>query len=354
MGRSGVSPLYGLAVLPKLQRVKTGASRSISYAQVPLRDLDVYLDFFAARTIAHGLYSAVRNKRFRYDFVLFNGIASLSRFSQAGYPLFRLMQAMHVPTFIYWHETGWVFDRLQREHPRTFRRVAHAASHPSVVHLAASRACGRSVGQWFPRAVPIPVYECTAVPAPFDRPIPPAEPPMVVNLASIQERKGTDLFVETAIKVCQQHPTVEFLWLGDGREFGTWRQEIDRAGLQDRILFPGYVEAPYLLLRRASVLFLSSRDDPFPLSVLEAMCLGRTVVTFDAGGAPEALAGHGHVVAPFDTDAAADTILSCLAKPPTERMNLALRDRYFERYTPEKFAQRLDKVLRNHIGAGEK
>jgi glycosyltransferase involved in cell wall biosynthesis len=321
---------------------------------LPLRELGLSLDLVASRTIAHALHSLFRNRRLRYDFVLFNGIASLSRFSQVGYPLFRLMQRLQVPTFIYWHETDWVFDGLQREYPRAYERVARAAAHPSPIHLTVSAACSKSIQERFPNAAPVVVNNCTVVPAPFDQPIPPAEPPMVVNLASIQERKGTDLFVETAVKVCQQHPTVEFLWLGDGREFGTWKEHIDRAGLQDRILFPGYVDAPYLLLRRASMLFLSSRDDPFPLSVLEAMCLGRTVVTFDAGGAPEALAGHGHVLAPFDTDAAADAILSCLTKPPAERMNLALRDRYFELYTPEKFAQRLDRVLRSHIGAAEK
>jgi glycosyltransferase involved in cell wall biosynthesis len=178
----------------------------------------------------------------------------------------------------------------------------------------------------------------------------PSEPPVVVNLASIQERKGTDLFVQTAIKVCQVHPSVEFIWLGDGRPFGTWQTDIERAGLQGRILFPGYVEAAHLILRRASVLFLSSRDDPFPLSVLEAMCLARSIVTFGVGGAPEALAGHGAIVPPFDTNAAAQAILAILDRAPAQRLNLALRERYLALYTPERFAARLDAVIRQHLG----
>jgi glycosyltransferase involved in cell wall biosynthesis len=175
----------------------------------------------------------------------------------------------------------------------------------------------------------------------------------VVNLASIQERKGTDLFVETAIKVCRRHPTVEFLWLGDGEPFGSWQREISQAGLEHRILFPGYVEAGHLILRRASIFFLSSRDDPFPLSVLEAMCLGRTVVTFDVGGAPEALDGQGYVIPPFDTDLAARAILECLDKPRANLVSPSLRERYLALYTPERFAARLNHVVRAALNDGE-
>jgi glycosyltransferase involved in cell wall biosynthesis len=171
----------------------------------------------------------------------------------------------------------------------------------------------------------------------------------VINLASIQERKGTDLFVETAIKVCQVHPSVEFVWLGDGQPFGTWKADIKQMGLEERILFPGYVEAAYLMLRRASVFFLSSRDDPFPLSVLEAMCLGRSIVTFDVGGAPEALADHGIVIRPFDTAAAAEVILEILGRLPNDRLNLAVRNRYLQLYTPQKFAARLEECIRGHL-----
>jgi len=216
-----------------------------------------------------------------------------------------------------------------------------------------SEACKVSLEKHYPGVRPIVVYNCTKIPAPFDRPVQPAEPPTVVNLASIQARKGTDLFVETAIKVCQRHPAVEFIWLGDGEPFGSWQADIERAGLQERILFPGYVDAGHMILRRASLLFLSSRDDPFPLSVLEAMCLGRSIVAFDVGGAPEALAGEGHVIAPFDTDAAAETILACLDKPAAERINLKLRERYLDHYTPQRFAQRLNEILRRELGAGD-
>ncbi len=366
--RATGAPLHGLAVFRTLRWPRTGATRSLRLAMAPLRDLGIHLHFVAARSIPHFLSSLVQVRRLRFDFVLFNGLASITptpprsasraarwptpiQRGNIGTSLWRISQAFGKPVFVYWHETDWVLDRHRREDPASARRVDHVAAHPRTVHLTASGSGSQSIRKRYPMAQPVAIYECSTVPPPFDEPVAPGRPPLVLNIASIQERKGTDLFVETAIKVCQRHAEVEFVWLGDGRPFGRWQADIERAGLEQRILFPGYVEAAHLLLRRASVLFLSSRDDPFPLSVLEAMCLGRNVVAFNVGGAPEALGGLGHTIPPFDTDAAANTILGCLDLPPDELINHRLRQRYHEHYTPECFARRLNQVLRNQIEA---
>lgn len=354
MREPGSSPqaadLHGLVVLPTLGRGKGGASRPIFLAQDALREIGVHIHLAAAWTVAHFVISLARAPRWRYDFVLFNGLASLSHRSRFGYPLSSIARALGIPLFVYWHETDWVMNRLAREHPASAAQVRRLATSETVAHLAVSEACRESLVARYPDIEPVVVYNCASVPRPLDRPVQPASPPTVVNLASIQERKGTDLFVETAIKVCRRHPDVEFLWLGDGEPYGTWQQEIIDAGLEHRILFPGYVDAGHLILRRASAVFLSSRDDPFPLSNLEAMCLGRSVVCFNLGGAPEALAGHGTVIPPFDTDRAARAILDCLERPPEKRVNAAVREVYLERYTPEKFAARLNRYIRDSLG----
>jgi glycosyltransferase involved in cell wall biosynthesis len=342
--------MYGMVVFNSLRTMKTGATRSIRLATPSLRNRGVHLDFVASRSILHFLTSLSRTKRLCYDFMLFNGLASIGSQSHFGYRLWQLGRLSGRPTLIYWHETDWVLEQHRRQAPASARRVDRIAADPATVHLTASLACSESIRNSYPQARTIELYECSAIPKLLDHPALPAEPPTVVNLASIQERKGTDLFVETAIKVCRQHPTVEFVWLGDGEPFGLWQADVERAGQQKRILFPGYVDAGYMLLRRASLLFLSSRDDPFPLSVLEAMCLGRNVVVFDVGGAPEALAGLGHVIPPFDTDLAAEAILDCLRLPPKERLSLDLRQRYLDLYTPDRLAARLTKVLKEQIG----
>jgi glycosyltransferase involved in cell wall biosynthesis len=342
--------LHGLVVVNTLERQPGGMNRSIEFAAPHLTNHRVHLHFIAGASLYRLLRSLDRvllgEQQYLYDFVLFNSLASLTHLNPFGYVLGRVFRALRIPIIIYWHETDWVFNELERERPIDAARVDRLARHSSTMHLTASDACSDTIIGRYPSARPVVVNECSLVPAPFDRPVLPSQPPVVVNAASIKERKGTDLFVKTAIGVCQQHPTVEFLWFGTGAPYGSYETDIEAAGFQERIMFPGYVDPAYPLLRRASVLFLSSRDDPFPLAVLDGMCLGRTIVAFDIGGPREALGGFGILIEPFDTDAAAEAILVCLSKPADRLVNHALRQRYLNLYTPEQFAIRFNTVVR--------
>ncbi len=344
------SNLRGLVILNSLVRPIGGMNRSIILVDKLLKEQKINLNFWV--TSKYRIFFIIRRlsgKNFHkvYDFVLFNSLASLAFFPRW---LVKCLEKLSVPIFIYWHETDWVLERWEKRYPIAAQRLKLIACKKSVIHLTVSEACTQAIRDRYPTSRIIQLSETSLIPSPYDIPLRPSFPPLVVNVASIQERKGTDLFVETAIKVCQQHPTVKFIWLGRGASYGTWRADIKAAGLEDRILFPGYLEEPYVFfLRRASVFFLSSRDDPFPLAVLEAMCLGRTVVTFDVGGAPEALAGHGIVIQPFDTDAAASAILRCLHQSADELINPELRKRYLELYAPEQLARRMNACIRQEI-----
>jgi glycosyltransferase involved in cell wall biosynthesis len=240
------------------------------------------------------------------------------------------------------------FEKLAVFKPEALRAVDKLFSHQTgFVHLANSVACSRAIEARYPATKPIAVYNCAEVPEPFDRlTVPSIDPPLVLAIGTIQPLKGTDLFVETAIKVCREHPTVEFCWLGEGPEYGSWRKSIEAARLTNRIVFPGYIRAPYLLLRRASVLFVPSRQESFSQATAEAMCLGRKVVTFESGGPPEILGGHGLVVPGFSTDAAAVTILRLLRGSQDALVDAGARERYLQLFTAEVHAKRLDRTIR--------
>jgi len=327
-------------------------------ADAYLRQRGIQLHYLASSSFRRLFVSMIpllrKRKQWRYDFVLFNSMASLyyvnvlGVFTGIGCMAAMLALRLKIPVLIYWHETEWVFQTLKKKNYRGMAMVDRVASNPSVIHLAASNACEKFINVRYPRSSPVTVYECASVPDYKNLQLP-ASPPLVVNLASVQQRKGTDLFVKTAIEVCRKHPTVKFLWIGDGKPYGTWMHDIEVSGFKDRIVFPGYSDNPYEILRNASMLFLSSRDDPFPLAVLEAMSLGRTVVTFNVGGAPEAIRDYGIVINPFDTSAAAGAILDLLRKPPGDLINYSLINRYNTFFTPGHYADRLNKIIRGYL-----
>lgn len=345
--------LHGLVIVSNLRNPKVTVDHALLHAAPLLRRRAIYLHFVSVASVVQFFYClailAIRERQYRYDFAIFNDPGVLGFRNWLGNILLRMFYKSKISVFIYWHVTDWVFERLQKTKPSMVAKIAHIVQSDSVVNFTVSEVCSESLKKVYPKSNPIKIYNCTKVPRPFDEVLTPSQPPVVVNVASIQERKGTDLFVGTAINVCQRHPSVRFVWLGDGKRFGTWESDVKESGFQNRIVFPGYVDEPYSMIQRASVLFLSSRDDPFPKSVLEAMCLGRTIVAFNVGGAPEALAGEGILVEPFDTDAAAQAILDCLDQDPQKLVNQKVRDTYYGLYTPEKFAERMGNRIREQI-----
>lgn len=349
--------MKGLVILNRRAKPGAGMNRPLKLAAQSLAEQDIELIFVSSdsisdllricKTLLKGL---ILGGSFKYKFILFNSLASLHRSNRFGCLLAEIILRFNLlPLFIYWHESDWTLNKYAKESPEHFSRIDKIASSHRVFHLLVSSFCKKSILDRYANANVEVIYNCAEVPVELGFAHLPAQPLLVVNIASIQERKGTDLFVETAIKVCRKHPTVEFVWIGSGNAYGTWKKQIEVAGLEQRIIFPGAVNPPYLVLRYAALLFLSSRDDPFPLAVLEAMGFGKKVITFDVGGAPEALNELGTVVPPFDTDAAAAAILDKLNQPLDQFINSDLQQRYFELFTPEKFATRLSSYLKQHI-----
>ena len=146
-------------------------------------------------------------------------------------------------------------------------------------------------------------------------------------------RKGFDLWLAAAAKVGRSCPEIpaRFTWIGrHGDPFA--ETSLRAAGeIAARVELTGEVSNPDPLLGSLDLLVLASREDPFPLVVLEAMCLGVPVVAFRVGGVPDQLGDAGVLVPPEDTAALAREIVALL-RDPARRQELGARGRErFER-----------------------
>ncbi len=127
-------------------------------------------------------------------------------------------------------------------------------------------------------------------------------------------RKGTDLFVQFA-KIVQTHTKlhIAFVWVGGSTtpdEISGLRYDVDKLGLSKQLIFTGQVESPLKYFSQFDIFVLPSREDPFPLVMLEAASMGLPVVCFDkAGGATELVGDDAGIVVPYlDVRAMADAV----------------------------------------------
>jgi glycosyltransferase involved in cell wall biosynthesis len=133
---------------------------------------------------------------------------------------------------------------------------------------------------------------------------------LVVACGSASTVKGVDLWLELVERVAGELPGIDvrFVWIGGPvpADLPSWSMA---TGLGGRVVFTGSVANPYPWMAAADIFTLTSRQEQFPLVVLEAMVLGRPVVAFDVGSVAEQLAGTGRLVPAGDVAAAASAVV---------------------------------------------
>lgn len=145
----------------------------------------------------------------------------------------------------------------------------------------------------------------------------PADAIVVGGCGNAEWRKGNDIFNLIAREVIERLPEkpVYFVWVGAGDSqpfFELIKFDIERFGLTDKIRLIPPTPRALDIMTRFDVFLLSSREDPYPLVVLEAALLQKPIVCFDqAGGAPELVESDaGEVVKYLDIHAAAGAVVS--------------------------------------------
>lgn len=157
--------------------------------------------------------------------------------------------------------------------------------------------------------------------------------PVVIMVARMAPPKDQALLLEAL--ACVEAPWE--LWLvGDGPEQATHEARVAELGLGDRVRFLGLRHDVPELLAQAQVFVLASRQEGFPLSVLEAMRAGLPVVASDVGGTREAVehGESGFLVPRADRAGLARALSELLSDPALRvRAGAAGRAAYEARFT---------------------
>jgi glycosyltransferase involved in cell wall biosynthesis len=129
-----------------------------------------------------------------------------------------------------------------------------------------------------------------------------AEAPLeVLFLARLHARKRPLMFVAMAKALHGKYPHVRFSMVGpDGGEGPAVEAAIRQAGMGDALGWEGALspEDTTARINRSTIYVLPSVDEPFPMSVLEALSVGKPVVVTDSCGLAAAItqAGAGTVI----------------------------------------------------------
>jgi glycosyltransferase involved in cell wall biosynthesis len=141
------------------------------------------------------------------------------------------------------------------------------------------------------------------------------QPGRILFLGRAEAGKGVFELLAAVAALAPAFPRIQLVIGGNG-DLEQLRRRAAELGIGERLVLPGWLEAPEKLLElaRAQVFCLPSHAEGLPMAMLEAMAAGKAVVVTSVGAIPEAVSDHetGMLVPPRDVPALAAALATLL------------------------------------------
>lgn len=198
----------------------------------------------------------------------------------------------------------------------------------------------------------IQVAHCGLEASYFDTPTEPfPTAPRFVCVGRLCEQKGQLLLLDAARQLRENGEDFHLVLAGDGEMRSELEQFIARNNLQSHVSITGWISSERVKqeLQAARAMVLPSFAEGLPVVIMEAMALGRPVLTTSIAGIPE-LVRHGidgWLVPAGDVGALTDMLSRALATAPAQLqdMGLAARARVIDRHSIDTEATKLRHIF---------
>lgn len=111
-----------------------------------------------------------------------------------------------------------------------------------------------------------------------------------ISLGRLSRNKNVRLAVRAFSKVCNEKDFLVIVGSGDDLDF--LKRLVNQLKLNNQVVFTGWQQNPYPILKRAKMLIMSSDIEGFGLNIVESLSLGVPVVSTDAPSGPREILGH--------------------------------------------------------------
>lgn len=180
--------------------------------------------------------------------------------------------------------------------------------------------------------------------------------PRMVWVGRICEEKGVPVLVEAAARLADEGVEFELALVGDGPLRRRIQAQIAARGIAKRLSITGWLDGAGVRAQMAAarVVVMPSFAEGLPVVLMEALALGRPVVTTFVAGIPELVqpGRNGWLVPPGSVDALADAMRDALQSPLERlaRMGNAGREDVRRQHDPRVEIARLSALLTAALG----
>lgn len=114
---------------------------------------------------------------------------------------------------------------------------------------------------------------------------------IIITAGRLSEEKGQWHLIRAFGRIAEEEKNAVLVILGAGPLENYLKQAAIQCGIQDKVIFKGFVQNPYKYIAKADGFILSSLYEGYPCAMMEAVCLGIPCIATDfQTGAREILA----------------------------------------------------------------
>ncbi|MDQ6662044.1 MAG: glycosyltransferase family 4 protein, partial [Chloroflexota bacterium] len=162
----------------------------------------------------------------------------------------------------------------------------------------------------------------------------------LLYLGTLEPRKNIPTLLDAYARLRQRYQIAEKLVIAGSKGwlYDTIFAKVQQLGLQDEVLFVGYVEDAEQVLwyASASAFVYPSLYEGFGLPVAEAAACGTPVVTSDVSSLPEAGGKLALTVNPLDADAMATALYTAITDRPLRQKCRTMASSVAQQFSPQR------------------
>jgi len=180
---------------------------------------------------------------------------------------------------------------------------------------------------------------------------------LVGMVARVAPVKDYFTLAGAAVQVLARHPNTRFLIVGDNSveelnrsHYAEVAARLNELGIADRFIFTGHRDDVPRLIAAMDLCVLCTHREGFPLSILEAMAMGKPVVATWVGGIPEIVTNEvtGYLHQHGNSKELADALLRLIENPEeARRMGESAREIVMKNYSRQHFADEIAETYRD-------
>jgi len=134
------------------------------------------------------------------------------------------------------------------------------------------------------------------------------------NAGRLVKQKAQEYLVDLAVELKKRKQNFRIIIAGEGRLETQLREYARESGVEDRIVFLGFIAEMKSFLDSIDIFVLSSRWEGFGYVIVEAMANSKPVVAFDVSSNPEIIEDgkNGYLIPPYDIEKLSDRVVQLM------------------------------------------